>query len=34
LALSAVAVVAGMTFGGKVDDIKVRKGTSAGQVVH
>jgi hypothetical protein len=34
LVLSAVAVVAGLTFGGRVDQIKVRKGTSAGQVVH
>jgi hypothetical protein len=34
LALSAVAVAAGLTFGGRVDEIKVRKGTSAGQTVH
>jgi hypothetical protein len=34
LLLSVLAIVAGLTFGGRVDEIKVRKGTSAGQVVH
>jgi len=34
LALSAVAVGFGFFFGGRVDDIKVRRGTSAGQMVH
>jgi hypothetical protein len=32
--LSVVAVAFALLFGGKVDDIQVRKGTSAGQVVH
>jgi hypothetical protein len=34
LALSAVALGFALAFGGRVDDIKVRRGTSAGQVVH
>jgi hypothetical protein len=34
LALSVVAVAFALVFGGRVDDIKVRRGTSAGQVVH
>jgi hypothetical protein len=34
LALSLVAVGFGFFFGGRVDDIKVRRGTSAGQMVH
>ena len=34
LALSVVALGFALTFGGRVDDIKVRRGTSAGQVVH
>ncbi len=34
LALSAAAVGFGLFFGGRVDDIKVRRGTSAGQMVH
>jgi len=34
LALSIAAVAFGLLFGGKVEDIAVRRGTSAGQVVH
>lgn len=34
LALSVVAVPFAMLFGGRVDDIALRRGTSAGQVVH
>ena len=34
LALSALAVGFGIVFGGRVEDIAVRRGTSAGQVVH
>jgi hypothetical protein len=34
LALSAVALAFAVAFGGRVDDIKMRRGTSAGQVVH
>jgi hypothetical protein len=34
LVLSVVAVAFALVFGGRVDDIKVGKGTSAGQVVH
>lgn len=34
LVLSAVAVAFALFFGGRVDDIQVRRGTSAGQTVH
>lgn len=34
LAVSAMAVAVALFFGGRVDDIRVRRGTSAGQVVH
>jgi len=34
LALSVVAVAFALFFGGRVDDIALRRGTSAGQVVH
>jgi hypothetical protein len=34
LALSVVAVAFGMSLGGRVDDMRLRRGTSAGQVVH
>jgi hypothetical protein len=34
LVLSVVAVGFALFFGGRVDDIKVRRGTSAGQMVH
>jgi hypothetical protein len=34
LAASAVAVAFALFFGGRVDDIALRRGTSAGQVVH
>jgi hypothetical protein len=34
MALSFVAVAIGLFFGGRVDDIAVRRGTSAGQIVH
>jgi hypothetical protein len=34
LALSVVAVAFALFFGGRVDDIAVRRGSSAGQVVH
>lgn len=34
LALSLAALPFALLFGGRVDDIKVRRGTSAGQVVH
>jgi hypothetical protein len=34
LALSAAAVAAGILLGGRVDDIRVARGTSRGQVVH
>ncbi len=34
IAFSLLAVAIGLFFGGKVDDIAVRRGTSAGQVVH
>ena len=33
-ACSAVALAFALFFGGRVDDIRVRRGTSAGQVVH
>ena len=33
-ALSLVAIVVGCFFGGRVDDIKVKRGTSEGQTVH
>jgi hypothetical protein len=34
LATSTVAVAVALFFGGRVDDIRVKRGTSAGQVVH
>jgi hypothetical protein len=34
LALSVVAAAFAVAFGGRVDDIRVRKGSSSGQVVH
>jgi hypothetical protein len=34
LAFSAVAVGVALFFGGRVDDIRVKRGTSAGQLVH
>jgi hypothetical protein len=34
MALSAVALAFAVGFGGRVDDIPLRRGTSAGQVVH
>jgi hypothetical protein len=34
IALSFAAVAVGLFFGGRVDDIAVRRGTSAGQTVH
>lgn len=34
LALSVVAVLVAFMFGGRVDDIRVRRGTSEGQAVH
>jgi hypothetical protein len=34
LALSVVAAVVAVTFGGRVDEIRVRRGSSSGQVVH
>ena len=34
LGLSLVAAVVAVTFGGRVDDIRVRRGTSTGEVVH
>jgi hypothetical protein len=34
LAASAVALTLALFFGGRVDDIRVKRGTSAGQVVH
>lgn len=34
LAASLVGVVAGLFFGGRTDDIRVKRGTSAGHVVH
>ncbi|HXN33548.1 MAG TPA: hypothetical protein VN894_16880 [Polyangiaceae bacterium] len=34
LAVSALAVVVAFFFGGRIDDIRVKRGTSAGQVVH
>jgi hypothetical protein len=34
LALSAIAVVVAVGFGGRLDDIRLRRGTSAGQTVH
>jgi hypothetical protein len=34
LAISLVAVAFALFFGGRVDDIRVRRGTSAGQVMH
>jgi hypothetical protein len=34
IACSVVAVALGLFFGGRVDDIAVQRGTSAGQVVH
>ncbi len=34
MALSLVAVAIGLFFGGRVDDIAVKRGTSAGQTVH
>jgi hypothetical protein len=34
MALSLFAVAIGLFFGGRVDDIAVRRGTSAGQTVH
>jgi hypothetical protein len=33
-ALSLVAMAAGALFGGRVDDIRVKRGTSSGQTVH
>jgi hypothetical protein len=34
LGLSVAAVVLGLVFGGRLDDIRVERGTSRGQVVH
>jgi hypothetical protein len=34
LALSALSLPAALFFGGRIDDIRVERGTSAGQVVH
>jgi hypothetical protein len=34
LGISAVSVAVAFFFGGRVDDIRVKRGTSAGQVVH
>ena len=34
LAISAVALAFSFVFGGRIDDIRVKRGTSAGQIVH
>ena len=34
LGLSLVALVAAVLFGGRADDIRLRRGSSAGQLVH
>ena len=34
LVLSALSLIAAFFFGGRVDDIRVERGTSTGQVVH